>query len=417
MRTASSALTAGSLSLLTPSASADNIISDKQQLLGSLLTNEQVLNIVYNHINSFFATDEDLQGRTIVPSTEFIALYDFNDSLIAYIVPLVEDNESLGYITVSAITNGYNFYQVCFDSNAVEQFRTVLQQPGHIIRFIPPMTYIIENTVARTTEYYEFVPSVGCSNRTVSVDPLAAQTLTETILAAAGKQAQTSATQIMSTYSNAETYSLTKHQNGVFVPVISGNTTYYGGNQRWYDNTNWQSNGCGPVAAANIMYYLGIQRSGTTRTALYPYVGISQSTFKTHMNALYNAVAPSSIGELWLGEWIEDVKSYAASKGVTLTAYWCNQNASMSEFLQIVKAGLQNDSPVATLNLSASWTHTENGITDNINWHWMTITQYTKNSDNTQLVKVSSWGRILNINFDALYAHTGAIGGGLCYFV
>lgn len=92
-----------------------------------------------------------------------------------------------------------------------------------------------------------------------------------------------------------ESVSLKRAGQGYFVPVYEGDTTYYGGNQSWW-SPNYpekESRGCGPVAAANIAYYLAT-KSPTAYGNLYKYVSPWKNNFLTHMNEVYNVFAPAA---------------------------------------------------------------------------------------------------------------------------
>ena len=165
-----------------------------------------------------------------------------------------------------------------------------------------------------------------------------------------------------------ENVSLTIENNyGMFVPVEYSSGNYsYGGDQGWYSTSTKRERGCGPVAAANITNYLAKIKNSSKYGNLY--------------NGNTSCVTNSSSFTL------DNVANY-------------------------IKAGLNINSPVATLN-TKKWSDYE------YEWHWMTITKYYRDGNDNRWIAVSTWGQRRSIDyrvhFDAM--KYGYWMGGVMYF-
>ena len=68
-----------------------------------------------------------------------------------------------------------------------------------------------------------------------------------------------------------------------------------------------------------------------------------------------------------------------------------------------MKQGLSLDCPIAVLNRHLGYTY---GV------HWMTITNYTKYSDDSRYIYVSTWGEKTCINYRTYHSMGAGLGGG-----
>ena len=421
MKLSSGAIVGGTLSTLGQPVFAEESSSVKAVANSSkLLSRSDVLNIARNHIATFIADDDDMARSSLLCGSDFVSLFDFDDQVLAYAVPLIESGKEAGFATVSAVTDGYSCYHTVFDAAALNVLRKVSQNDGCTLRFIPPMTYIVESAGAEKIGYEQIIFGEPITMRSISGNTETAQSFIRDVRLKANNQAKNSANVEVQPRAYAEAYALKRYFVNRFVPVFdnkgndnaSDDVIHYGGNQSWYGaGSVAEDNGCGPTAAANITYYLDKQ-SLLAKTGLYPYTNINKSTFVSHMTTMYSYCAPSIIGDFNLAEWVMDVADYAADRGVYVNYHTCNASASELVFRQIVKEGLEKDSPVATLNLSYGWT--VNGST--LGWHWMTISRFMRRYSDVRQVKVSTWGRAMYIDFDVLCLQTKNSGGGLCYF-
>lgn len=336
-------------------------------------------------------------------------------------VSIMEYGANVGYITVSALAGGYGFYDIYFQDDIISSLLNEISfydlTGESILHFVPPMSYIVEYQNNGFSTYYEAVMSHGVSFMEITIDDTSVlQESIESILAHSdGKASQIASGQTLSSFSVASEHSLQHAYKGDFVPVYDTDNgiTYYGGHQNWYEEDSYKSNGCGPVAAANITYYLAQQsslsRPGKDYSNLYINFDITKSTFLEHMNEMYAACSPGIFGDFSLAEWRDDVLNYANGCGVSLTATEVTV-APLEECQQCVANGLDLDSPVAVLNLALPF-----GADSEYNWHWMTITRLFE-SAGILSVWVSTWGEQREIEFSILWQKIFYWGGGFCYF-
>ncbi|MNG17971.1 hypothetical protein D3C84_1019960 [compost metagenome] len=132
------------------------------------------------------------------------------------------------------------------------------------------------------------------------------------------------------------------------------------------------------------------------------------------MNTMYTKIDPGWLGELSIWDFADSVESYAKDKGVTLKRVTSSASFTLDNTANYIKAGLNSNVPVGTLNLSKFSNY-------EYEWHWMTITKYYRDVNDNRWIAVSTWGRRESINyrthFDAMKAFEGIIGApGLIYF-
>ncbi len=187
---------------------------------------------------------------------------------------------------------------------------------------------------------------------------------------------------------------------------------YYGYHQECY-TTEWQrDSGCGPSAAANIIFYLNYTRSN---------LGLGQSVTKIEnclslIEEVWEYVTPGEKGIPNTKMFYDDVLSYALAKGLNIEYSVCDlhedkaKRPELNEVLKFLEAALLKDSPIAFLNLC-------NGQVKNLDpWHWVTIIslEYAENK-NSAFIKILDEGLIKKIDL-ALWYNTTTLGGGFVYF-
>lgn len=209
--------------------------------------------------------------------------------------------------------------------------------------------------------------------------------------------------------------------DSIFAPVTevkNGKTiTYYGGDQAWF-NDDRSTTGCGPVAAANIMYYLSL--SSSKYENLYPYSSASKALFTIFMGTMYKQINPSSwFGEASYSSFADDTVKWAKGRNVNLTVH--KAMITFDGKIPItngIKDGLRKDKPVAIVNLN-KWYHDETANAD-VGWHWVTVTKYYQSSSDKRWIAVSTWGKRLSLNWDAYYQSMAdplpSLGGGYVWF-
>jgi hypothetical protein len=189
----------------------------------------------------------------------------------------------------------------------------------------------------------------------------------------------------------------------------------YGANQNWYKSEWQRKSGCGPSSAANLFAYISSQnpKAKDLCDLRPPY---EQASFLEHMENLWSCVTPTAKGTNSTSLFIEGSKKYAASRGVEINGHSLNVRSRLDckrptaeEFIDFIREGLENNCPVAFLNLS-------NGRVDNLyNWHWVTLVELWEDENGTVYATASDEG--VKRDFDIrLWVETTLLGGGLVYF-
>jgi len=188
--------------------------------------------------------------------------------------------------------------------------------------------------------------------------------------------------------------------------------TYFGYHQECY-TTEWQRiSGCGPSAAANIIFYLNYTRSN---------LGLGQRLTKIEscislIEEVWEYVTPGENGIPSTKMFYEDVLSYELAKGINAQYAVCDlpeektYRHKLTEVLSFLEGGLIKDAPIAFLNLC-------NGQVKNLDpWHWVTIISldYAENGKSA-FIKILDEGLIKKIDL-ALWYDTTTLGGGFVYF-
>lgn len=194
-----------------------------------------------------------------------------------------------------------------------------------------------------------------------------------------------------------------------FVEIFDeNNKKYYGGNQKWLGKRSKVSNGCGPVAAANLMAYLSKYEY---YRKLYDEDDFSIEKFTNFINKMYFLLKPGIFGLISINKFISKIQDYGHSKNIKLRAESLdrfNKNFNYYSCYSFIRNALIRDLPVAAFNLDLRKSFS-------FGWHWMVITRIFENKNNDLIVVVSSWGRKYELPFKRLYKAM-CLGGGLVYF-
>jgi len=87
------------------------------------LNKSDVIRIAQIHVQNYLKNDIQTMNKHIIPSSDFIELYDLSENLFAYMVPLTESNKEIGYITIGALENGYDSYDILIKDSIVSKIR------------------------------------------------------------------------------------------------------------------------------------------------------------------------------------------------------------------------------------------------------------------------------------------------------
>lgn len=417
----------------TSFAVTDQHFKGSKNLKNAVLLNvDDIIKIAEHHIDNYLSTDFQTKDKIIEPSKNLIALYDLDDNIFACLVPLIEVGEKeIGYITVGAIEDGYDSYQIFINNDIMGEIRqnldiraTESKDAQAKIVFLPPMNYIIKVEGNNGTTYFSnanFTTQDTDITENIEKNRDQIESLYESIRDVENRKQiekilkRANATIVgtdppMSINVIPEDVRLENEELGSFVPVSKKDKTFYGGDQEWYADSTKISRGCGPTAAANITYYLA-NKDNSEYGELYPYSSIDLDDFLSHMNTLYDLIKPGLLGTTSLMDWTSKVEDYATSKGVTLNGVVTGDPTTLDNAATYIKNGLLVDSPVATLNLQPPYTGYGYA------WHWMTITKYFRDEVDNRWIAVSSWGDRYSINYRTHYdAMANWLGGGLMYF-
>jgi hypothetical protein len=384
-----------------------------------LLKHEDVLKIVQTNLDSYLKTDLQTYDKKITASKDFVPLYDLDHNLFAYMVPLLEQDREIGYITVGAIEDGYATYEINIQDHAVSDIKAKLKdkaaQGKDEVVFIPPFDYLIKVSDQGQDRYFDFAKETQDVTDKVKQNK---EKLMEDYNRIRKDENKKHISDLLGlTFTTAavtpEDVALTVERNyGMFIPVEYAPNTYsYGGDQGWYDTDTKRTRGCGPVAAANITNYLAKIKDSTKYGKLYVGNTTSKTDFVAHMNTLYSYVDPGAFGEVSGADFTSDVERFARDRGVTLSGVTSSASFTLDNVANYIKGGLNINSPVATLN-TKKWSDYE------YEWHWMTITKYFRDANDNRWIAVSTWGQRRSIDyrvhFDAMA--NGYWQGGVMYF-
>ncbi|OGX60795.1 MAG: hypothetical protein A2189_06340, partial [Paenibacillus sp. RIFOXYA1_FULL_44_5] len=395
---------------------------------GVFLNKSDIFKIANVHIRNYLSQDVQTHGMQLKASDSFINVYDTDNNLFAYLVPLLNKNKEIGYITIGSLEDGYDSYDIFIQDGIVDKIRSQLWKPERSsdqaqLVFIPPMQYLVK-TVSDGEEtftslsLYKNTPSLDVTsivkNNKDEINKTFDQIRNEENKFHIKKLIE-KAPAVTTLAVAVEDYELSVERNyGMFVPVEYQTGVYsYGGNQMWWpDGSQKENRGCGPVAAGNITSYLAKITSPAKYGNLYTGSTLSYSDFLAHMDTMYAYINPGPLGETSVNSFSSAVERYAADKGVSLNRVTSSAAFTLDNTASYIKAGLAIDSPVATLNLSKFSSY-------EYEWHWMTITKYYRDASDNRWIAVSTWGERRSINyrthFDAINSYW-SLGGGFMYF-
>ncbi|NDI35443.1 hypothetical protein [Chengkuizengella sediminis] len=399
---------------------------------GILLSKEDVLILADHHIHHYLKEDIQTKGKQVKASSQFIHLYDFENNLYAYMVPLMSQGE-IGYIIVGAIEDGYDSYEIFIKKNIVKDIKSIMKDLSRSsnltaqLVYLPPTGYVIQlineqgipqqyfDISYSLEQYYEITDDINNYLTEIELEHLYKHIRKDENKKRIKNILNRESIEV-SLNPIDEVMLSTERSSSTFVPVYNNKTYSYGGNQVWWKDGGKSIKsllGCGPVAAANITNYLAKITNPIKYGELYSGETSNYHDFMNHMDNLYDYITPKAYGAVSVSEFVANLKEYAKDQGVSLHAVWKDTSFSIESTAEYIKEGLNINSPVATLNLSIP------KITGYpYQWHWMTITKYW-NKNNDRWIVVSTWGQRRSINY---YEHLGAItsflsvGGGFMYF-
>lgn len=383
------------------------------------LSKADIQNLVDYQIETYIATEHEAAGKILTAgeTESWIPLADLEGSCFAYLVPLVDqEDEEIGYITMGAIKDGFTKYMLAWDTDLLESYRDLLRSmPEAVPVFFQPLQY---GYLIDGEESKEIFLMQDDGSETVNITASVAENAEQLTASYGAVRSFENADRLESSLDMAEQIQqsgparaaarvavedvrLSCEWKGTdkFVPIVdSKGKTWYGGSQDWYTDSGRRNNGCGPVAASNILYYMS--KSDSKYKKLYPYSALSYTNFLSFMNIIYDYVNPSALGKTSFASWASDVVRYASDNGVTLTRNFSYAYLPKSQCADFIKKGLNLDKPVGSLNLAAPL-----GSGQVEAWHWVTITKYFQNAGDNRWIAVSTMGKRRGLDWDAYYAN------------
>jgi hypothetical protein len=193
-----------------------------------------------------------------------------------------------------------------------------------------------------------------------------------------------------------------KHLNGAGNEPAS-----FGCNQSWYRESFQQMAGCGPCAATNLIQYSSQQQILNTPNMLLP-------DFIEMMHQVWSYVTPGLMGVHKAQQLANGINRFAAEHHLPIRTVrldipiWHINRPSQEKIIQFISDGLNEDSPVAFLNLS-------NGkLIDLESWHWVTITELYRNSQGHYFVDIANYGIMTRIDLTS-WLNSTLLGGGFVF--
>lgn len=197
--------------------------------------------------------------------------------------------------------------------------------------------------------------------------------------------------------------------NPLYLQIQATDSLHVGGSQEWYPEKWQRMSGCGPTAAANLIWYLARSQAGMQ--SLCDVGDADRTHFLTLMEAMFTFVTPGKGGVNRADLFVKGVIGYGQVHGVALSAkvleipMMSRRRPTLAQMREFLLTALDGDKPVAFLNLS-------NGRLKNLEgWHWVTIMGL---DTETMVAQISDQGRILDIALHT-WLKTSALGGAMVY--
>lgn len=386
----------------------------------NLLTKQEVLKIANKQIKSeYFKTDYQTQGKKLTLGSSFIDVYDINDTLYAYIVPLISENEGeIGYITVGALKDGLDIYESSIGNTKTSELNDKVNKQKKSksdkvkLVYLPDYSYATKVTSGTNQSTYIEVNSDTDISKSVESHKVDYNKVYKKFRSTQNKQTISNllSTKISTPVANnisvmsvpTEDVRVSDEPNFIkfWDTSFRGPRYTYGGDQSWWRTSYLPGReivGCAPVAAANITCHLA--RTQSKLAALYR-GALNRDDFFGHMNSVFSIMDPAPYGVPTLSEFANDTIAFAKNRGVTLRAHWNDQYEKFPNTLDgqanYIKSALQKNSPVGYMQVY-------NANLPDYNPHFMTITKYFRGAlDDTQQqrwVAISTWGTRVSVNF------------------
>jgi len=182
--------------------------------------------------------------------------------------------------------------------------------------------------------------------------------------------------------------------------------THTGGSQEWYADPWRKKAGCGPVAAANIIWYAARpEREKNNSEARAEPDG--KQRFAALMDEMITHIVPTMRGVNTSAIFTDGISGYAAAHKLNFAPLalevpaQAGKRPGPAEVGAFIANAIQDDMPVAFLNLS-------NGSLKNLDsWHWVTIFAF---DGETMDADFCDQGKVFTVNINE-WLDTTLLGG------
>jgi len=208
---------------------------------------------------------------------------------------------------------------------------------------------------------------------------------------------------------NQITYSLRSPEN-LHIIDDSGKVSY-GCNQKWYGKVRQRMSGCGPTAATNLMLYLF-----KAKIINLPFEVENKYDCTMFMEDVWRYVTPGARGTNRLDMFYNGLDKFNRIYRNDLRHFYLDipekksDRPDVADMVRFIADGLNNECPVAFLNLS-------NGKVENLDrWHWVIIVEIETDKDNSYVSAKIYDGPYCEIIDLKLWLETTTLDGGFVYF-
>ena len=173
-----------------------------------------------------------------------------------------------------------------------------------------------------------------------------------------------------------------------------------GGSQRWYKSFWRRMSGCGPVAAANLIWY-----KLATHGIRSQYIELMERMF-TYVTPGIHGVNTSAIFTEGIMRYSADMKMQYSAEVLEIPKNKSSR-PGIGTACGFITAALQADSPLAFLNLSSG------SVKSIDSWHWVTITAFDADTMHTE---ICDYGKQTSADISE-WMETSKLGGALVYLL
>lgn len=186
-----------------------------------------------------------------------------------------------------------------------------------------------------------------------------------------------------------------------FVKLYSDKYLYYGGDQSWFSIEDGRNCSCGCVAAANVLTYLSEHNGKYRKLGLKAYENRADYTVFLHI--LYKYIYPLRIFGRCIGIWpgiriIRGIRRFLKAYDIVPEFRCRYAGFSQSRLIDFITESLNADRPLLMLIgfnkriTKITVDYGEGKSVEDMNKHWLSITELLKDDEGEYFVKVSSWG-------------------------